>query len=294
MRRYAVTFSFLACLLLAPQVCIGKTWRGITPLISTRLDVERILGNPVLDRNVYDTPEGRAIIYYSDGKPCEEGLPGLGNIPEGVVTEIYITLADRRKISDVLDPAKYTRVRAAHTQHIYYFDEEEGIRYTEIFGEVESVSYFGKRKDKQAFSCGEFKYAAPVPANPDPSLSDQPRLDSYGRIRFNDAKARLDNFSIQLSVLNEKRREYRGYIIVYAGRSAYRREAELTAQCSKEYLVKTRHTDPESLVAVDGGFREEFEVDLILGPINTYPPVLFPSVSPSKVQIREGRFKPCQ
>jgi len=115
MRKFAITLTFLGCLVLTPQICAGKTWRGITPLISTRLVVERILGKPVLDKNVYDTPEGRAIIHYSDGKACEEGLPGLGNIPRDTVVEISLSLAQQPKSLMCLLPEESTCTSAQIT-----------------------------------------------------------------------------------------------------------------------------------------------------------------------------------
>src|SRR5207253_8065762 len=103
----SVRFGFaviIACVLLffGQTLSQAKPWRGIVPLESTRADVERILGPPVMDRNVYDAPDGRAIITYSDGSPCEVGLPGLGNIPKDAVIDIYLTLSHPIELSQLL------------------------------------------------------------------------------------------------------------------------------------------------------------------------------------------------
>lgn len=286
----------VACaLMLLPQDAAAKPWHGIIPLRSTRADVERILGKPVLNRDVYDAPDGRAIISYSKGLPCEEGVPGLGNIPGDTVVEIYLSLTGSEKLSDLLVPEReYTRIQAAvHTPTIYYVDKQEGVQYTVQDGMVVSIGYVGSTEDEKKFSCGEYKYAAPLPANPNPMRVEQYPYDSYGKIRFEDAQARLDNFVIQLLQSNEKSRNYRGFIIVYAGRSAHAHEAQKVADCSKNYLVKVRQADPETIVAVDGGYQEEFTVQLYIYPIDAYPPMLLPTVSPKKVQMVKGRFKPC-
>src|ERR1043165_116625 len=263
----------------------AKPWRGIVPLQSTRSDVERILGSPVMDRNVYDAPDGRAIITYSDGSPCEVGLPGLGNIPKETVVEIYLTLSQPIELSQLLSPAKhYVRMQLAHTPSIsYVFDEDDGVRYSTQGGVVRDLSYFGTAAEKKRFVCSEPQYARPIPKDPDALRVDYPTFDEYGKIRFEDAKARLDNFVIQLLQSNEKRKDYLGYIIVYGGKTGYRDEAKRAANSSKDYLVKVRHADPDTIVAVDGGYREEFEVDLFIGPASAYPPVLYPTVSPTKV-----------
>src|SRR5438105_4044811 len=114
-------FTLLLLLVTSPFTSIAKPWREIIPLRSTRADVERILGKPVMDRDVYDSTDGRAIISYSAGNPCEEGVPGIGNIPRDTVIEIYITLKDYLPVSDVLvSPKDYAQVHAVHTMHIYY------------------------------------------------------------------------------------------------------------------------------------------------------------------------------
>jgi hypothetical protein len=143
-----------------------------------------------VDSDVYDAPDGRAIISYSNGSPCEEGVPGIGKIPRDTVVEIYVSLTKLVKLSDLLVPGKeYSRIQAVHTPTVYYVDKQEG---------------------------------------------------------------------------------------------------------AKNYLVKVRQADPETIVAVDGGYQEEFTVQLYIYPINAYPPVLLPTVSPKKVQILKGRFKPCR
>ena len=48
-----------------------NSWRGIVPLHSTRVDVEKLLGKPISSRGatfVYDTNEQRINILYSSGK----------------------------------------------------------------------------------------------------------------------------------------------------------------------------------------------------------------------------------
>lgn len=294
-RACLIGFFTLATILTSGRAASAKSWMGITPLHSTRVDVERLLGKPVVNQNIYDSPDGRAIVTYSSGAPCEEGLPGLGNIPKDTVIEIYLSLSKPIKGSDVLIANRqYIQVHAVHTPTTYYLDRDEGARYTVQDGGVWSIAYFGSAVDEKKFSCGEIKYAAPVPANPTAVRIEQYPLDSYGKIRFEDARARLDNFVIQLFQENEKKQNYRGFILVYAGKSAHVREAQMLASCSKNYLVNVRHADRETIVAVDAGYREECEVELYIYPIDAYPPMLMPTVSPGKVNILKGAFSPCK
>lgn len=291
---------YLLCLLIvlfATTSTSAKTWRGLEPLHSTRADVERLLGRPTDDKSphmwIYDFPEERALIHFSSGKPCEEGVPEGWNVPKDTVIEIYTMPRPSPKLSEVLTPGKeYRQIRAAHTQHVYYVDPEEGLRFTVMDGVVQSITYRPSAKDEGLF-CGDYKYAAPVPPGAKLAEVEHYPLDAFGNIRFNDAKARLDNFVIQLFALKQEEPEWRGYIIVYAGRRSHIGEAQYKANCFKNYLVRVRKMDPASLFAVDGGFREEMEVKLYLGRSDYYPPALSPTVSPKKVKLIPRRLRTC-
>ena len=109
-------------------------------------------------------------------------------------------------------------------------------------------------------------------------------FDQYGNIAFNDEKARLDNFAIQLQ--NEPGSQ--GYIIAYAGRRARANEAQARADRAKDYLVNTRGVDPGRIVTVDGGYREDLTVELWIVPTGATPPSASPTLQQSDVTIITG------
>lgn len=118
------------------------------------------------------------------------------------------------------------------------------------------------------------------------SAPPQPRkFDEYGNIAFNDEKARLDNFAIQLQ--NEPGSQ--GYIIAYGGRKGRAGEAQARADRAKNYLVNTRGIDSGRLVTVDGGYREDLTVELWIVPTGATPPPPSPTVDASEVTILKGR-----
>jgi hypothetical protein len=88
------------------------------------------------------------------------------------------------------------------------------------------------------------------------------KFDEYGDIRFNDEKARLDNFAIQLQ--NEPGST--GYIVVYAARTGPAGQAQARADRAKDYLVNTRGIDAARIVTIDGGCREDLTVELWIAP----------------------------
>lgn len=100
-------------------------------------------------------------------------------------------------------------------------------------------------------------WSCSVPISPKPN---PPRkFDEYGNIRFNDEKARLDNFAIQLQ--NEPGAQ--GYIIGYGNCGSAGQERGNRA---KDYLVNTRGIDAGRLVVVDGGCKPELKVELWIVP----------------------------
>lgn len=274
----------------------AKSWRGLEPLHSTRADVLRLLGSPIDDKYPYEWrynfPEEGAAIRFSSGEPCKEGLPGGSKLPKDIVVEIEIYPRVERKMEEVLTPGKeYEDIHAAHTAHVFYVDSEEGITFT-VGGQgtVESIAYGPTAKDKD-YSCGGYKFAIPIPPGVKLKKYELATFDMFGKISFSDAEARLDN--LVFNFLQSKDPNWRGYIVVYAGRRSYLGEAQFKANCYKDYLVRAWKIDPGSLFAVDGGFREEFEVYLYQGKADYYPPLLRPSVSPKEARVINRRLKSC-
>jgi hypothetical protein len=85
------------------------------------------------------------------------------------------------------------------------------------------------------------------------------KIDEYGNIRFNDEKARLDNYAIALQ--NEP--GSRGAIVGYGSCDE---EGLKRAQRAKDYLVNTRGIDASRVDAIDGGCLPELQVQLWVVP----------------------------
>jgi hypothetical protein len=93
------------------------------------------------------------------------------------------------------------------------------------------------------------------------------KFDEYGNIRFNDEKARLDNFAIQLQ--NEPTAT--GTIIVYGSCAG---EGQQRADRAKDYLVNTRGIEAGRITTVDGGCRSELKVELWIVPSGAAAPTV--------------------
>lgn len=88
-------------------------------------------------------------------------------------------------------------------------------------------------------------------------------FDEYGAICWEDEKARLDNFAIQL--LNEDRTTL-GHIIVYDGKRACRGEAEARAIRAKKYLVEYRKVEANRIVWRWGAYLSDMTSTLVIHP----------------------------
>jgi hypothetical protein len=87
-------------------------------------------------------------------------------------------------------------------------------------------------------------------------------FDQYGDIEFEDEKARLDNFAIQIA--NEPLAT--GQIIMFAGRETFRNEAAERLARAKSYLMDVRQIDRNRIITTDCGFSEALRITLLVVP----------------------------
>ncbi len=92
------------------------------------------------------------------------------------------------------------------------------------------------------------------------------KFDEYGNIRFNDEKARLDNYAIQL----QNQPGSTATIIAYGSCEG---EAQARADRAKDYLVNTRGIEAGRITTVDGGCRSDLTVQLWIVPTGADQPV---------------------
>jgi hypothetical protein len=91
------------------------------------------------------------------------------------------------------------------------------------------------------------------------------KFDEYGNIRFNDEKARLDNYAIQLQ--NDPTST--ATIIVYG---TCQGEGQQRGDRAKDYLVNTRGIEAGRITVVDGGCRADLTVQLWIVPSGSTAP----------------------
>lgn len=112
-------------------------------------------------------------------------------------------------------------------------------------------------------------------------------FDEYGDVRFEDEKARLDNFAIQLTA----HAPTIGYILLSAGRETYEGETRERLDRARSYLVGVRDIDPNRLVTVDCGFSADLTFRLYLFPLGIDVPCIDSNVTLAEVKFTKRRPK---
>ncbi|HEY0080162.1 MAG TPA: PEGA domain-containing protein [Pyrinomonadaceae bacterium] len=113
------------------------------------------------------------------------------------------------------------------------------------------------------------------------------RFDEFPSVSFDDDKARLDNFAIEL----QNNPGARGYIIAYAGTNTRPGTADGLGERARRYMVATRGLDASRIVVLNGGYRERNSYELWLVPIGAEPPQPSPTAQPGEYRPsrRRGR-----
>ena len=94
------------------------------------------------------------------------------------------------------------------------------------------------------------------------------KFDEYGDLEFEDEKARLDNFAIQLS--NDPHSS--GVILMAVGQKTFEREAAERLDRAKSYLVKVRGIESSRIVTTDCGFSRDLTLKFWIVPSGATPP----------------------
>ena len=96
----------------------------------------------------------------------------------------------------------------------------------------------------------------------DPMCSIAPMIDHYGA-GSNDEIQHLDRFADRLKASSSNSI---GYLVSYAGKSACIYEANWRASRALEYLSERHNIPAKRVILVDGGFRDEWTVELFIQP----------------------------
>lgn len=138
------------------RVLPPNSWRGLVPLRSSRIDVERLLGKPKTSRGltyVYETETETVDILYSAG-PCKLSAVERWNVAADIILRMDVRPRGKMLIQDLhLDKLRYPRLPEAHPENwARYMNDEDGMMVETISNgkeeEVYTITYWARTKDK--------------------------------------------------------------------------------------------------------------------------------------------------
>lgn len=227
-------------LLVAGSVVTGKEWRGIVPLKSTRVDVERVFGVAKHSTNhiSYYNLANEIVVFRFQTGSCDRF--GLGwNVPPGTVVGIGVMPKGTHSREEY--QASDFKIVHNGAGFIYYSDHSAGLTIETYKNRVTVADYYPDATQDN-LRCPEVQQCC---------IDFFPKFDEYQKLPFADEKARLDNFMIHMNNAFG-----RGVIEVLGPSKRERQQLMKLAARAKTYLVKVRGLEAERLLLVDGGFKE--------------------------------------
>ena len=147
MTRRAIKYVVLISALIAicSGVALGKGWRGIVPLHSTRSDVEKLLG-PAPGWNYDLEKETVHFEYQTPERECGNKR-ALFNVPVNTVLGIIVVPKERKSIVEYGLDSTYVKYWLRPLANFDYVNEDEGVTYGVSGDIVGQITYVPARKD---------------------------------------------------------------------------------------------------------------------------------------------------
>ncbi len=246
----------------------GKSWRGITPLRSTRADLTKAFGKSPDENHIranYDVEGEHAYVVFSsklDSYPeCSSSLP--------FDTVVLIEVRPQKRLplsAYSIDESKFRIVDPSSPPNIGYkgyIDDKDGVVYLTSDDIVEQIDYFASTDDKHL--CPRY---SETPEEFIRRIVDFfPTVDEYGISKWDEERARLNNFGYQL----QNSKKSKGYIIVYPGDDVNKKAASVRGKKALDYLNKKWKFDKDKLELIIGPRQDRFSVQLNLYPKDVAP-----------------------
>jgi hypothetical protein len=134
-----------ALLAVCSGVALGKGWRGIVPLHSTRSDVEKLLG-PVPGWNYFLENETLHFEYQTPETECGQ-KSALWNVPLDTVLAILVVPKERKSIAEYGIDSTFVKSHTDLLNMFNYSNEDEGVEYSATRDIVDRIIYLPARKD---------------------------------------------------------------------------------------------------------------------------------------------------
>lgn len=129
-----IGLSVLIVCFVSAQMPSTTDWRGLSPIQSTRMDVERTLGPPDQkienDQLTYYYPDVVVYLHFTSNPKCGRKLPYTSwDVTSDTVTGISVVFRHPRLVSETgIDLTKFKKVKGDYdlVGRYYYINSEDG------------------------------------------------------------------------------------------------------------------------------------------------------------------------
>ena len=150
MRRIKYMLLIAVFVTMCSGVALGKAWRGIEPLHSTRSHVEKLLGPSSYGRGYeYDFENEKVYFQYQTPESACGTKWGFFNVPVNTVLSITVVLKERKPLAEFALDRTYVKGLTCMPDSVNYFNEDEGINYSVVRNLVVQISYTAALKDRR-------------------------------------------------------------------------------------------------------------------------------------------------
>lgn len=254
----------------------SNSWNGLTPLRSTRADVEKLFGaaKRCLSGCEYQTEKETIYVFYPRHH-CDGGW----NVRKDTVIEFAIPSSEKGKSFDdlKLDENKFS---STTDDAIFgtWTNPEDGLRYyfRNFREQLLSVAYIPKKSDNQNMRCDGFPPYAPEGWHYTREITDfyNPKLSKGDN--FNEIVGGFLKTFIELG--NLEKDKFKGYAVIYFDNELSYREYQIYLRRIKEYISKNWKTPYEKFTIIEGGLREQSRIEFYILPNEWKPPAPEPTL----------------
>jgi hypothetical protein len=106
------------------------------------------------------------------------------------------------------------------------------------------------------------------------------KFDEFGNLKLAAEQAKLETAAIRL----EAEPSFALMVIAYGGRNSPSGEAATSLDRIKRYFVRMQSIEPDRIMILNGGYREEAAIELWVLPPGAQRPAASPTVDPAEIK----------
>jgi hypothetical protein len=210
------------------------------------------------------------VVEETTKRPCPYDIYLSG--PERVMEGDLITFASNNRVTSGAIPVKYAWTVSPSAVNITSGLETPAITVDTTGMAGQTITADLDVNDGVYDATCRQRISVPTIVDRKPELPKNYKFDEFDSLAFDDDKARLDAFAIEL----QNQPDSQGYIILYQGTdrdSKRNRNADRIGKRTLDYLVKVRGVDSRRIVITNWGTRLKTRYEMWVIPPGAQPPV---------------------